>query len=140
MKKKNALAYLENHFTNMPPGQVVLALYDGTLAALQHAMDAFDEGDVARRGAAITKAVAILGELQVALNLEEGPHQPLAVSLDALYHYMMYEISNANMHDKREPLAECSELISGIREAWSKMLVTLSEEEAVDRDPETNYV
>ena len=138
MKKNNAHAYMKNHFTSMSPGQIVLALYDGAISALDHGTEAFNDGDVARRGSAITKAIAILGELQVALNREAGPHEELATSLDALYHYMIHELSNANLQDKPQPLLECKDLLSGIRDAWAQMLQSLNEEEAT-ANPSTSF-
>ena len=138
MKKNNARAYMQNHFTSMSPGQIVLALYDGVISSLVLAKEAFADGDIARRGTAITKAIAILGELQVALNRQEGAHQDLATSLDALYHYMIHELTSANLKDDPRPLDECKELISGIRDAWAQMLQTLNEEEAL-ANPQSSF-
>jgi len=130
MKKGYTQAYMENHFTSMSPGQIVLALYDGAISAMDHAVEAFNDGDFARRGTAITKAVDILGELQVALNMTEGPQQPLAVSLDALYHYIIHELTISNMKDDPSSIPECKRLISEIRDAWAQMLKSMVEEAA----------
>ena len=47
-------------------------LYDGALRFLREARDAIERSDIAARARGVSRALAIVAELQSTLNLEEG--------------------------------------------------------------------
>ena len=63
-----------------------MLLYDGALRHLVAAREAIDRQDLITRREALSKALAIVTELQSTLNLEEGGAS--AQQLDGLYTYM----------------------------------------------------
>ena len=64
----------------------------------------------------IAKALAIVGELQQSLNLEEGGE--IARNLDSLYFYVTDRLLEANVRGTVQPLDEASGVLSTLNEAW----------------------
>lgn len=99
------------------PHQLISMLYDGALVAIANAKVHLERGDIAARGGAISKAIAIIDEgLKVSINLEAGGE--LAQNLTALYEYMSYRLLNANLKADREGLDEVAALLRELKSAW----------------------
>ena len=98
------------------PEMVVVKLYEGALRFIRQAKECQDEGQVAGRATAIAKALAIVGELQQSLNLEEGGE--IARNLDSLYFYVTDRLLEANVRGTVQPLDEASGVLSTLNEAW----------------------
>ena len=65
---------------------------------------------------AISRALAIISELQSTLNLEEGG--AVAASLDELYEFASRRLLDAAMKNDVTPIDEVSRLFSTLRNAW----------------------
>jgi flagellar protein FliS len=98
------------------PEMVIVKLYEGALRFLRQAKTCQGEGNVSGRATAIAKALAIVGELQQSLNLEEGGD--IARNLDALYFYVTDRLLEANVSGTVQPLDEASGILSTLNEAW----------------------
>ena len=98
------------------PEMVVVKLYEGALRFIRQAKECQDAGQVAGRATAIAKALAIVGELQQSLNLEEGGE--IARNLDSLYFYVTDRLLEANVRGTVQPLEEASGVLSTLNEAW----------------------
>lgn len=98
------------------PEMVIVKLYEGALRFLRQARVCQGEGDVSGRATAIAKALAIVGELQQSLNLEEGGE--IARNLDALYFYVTDRLLEANVRGSVQPLDDASGILSMLNEAW----------------------
>ncbi|MEM9174242.1 MAG: flagellar export chaperone FliS [Myxococcota bacterium] len=98
------------------PEMVVVKLYEGALRFIRQAKECQAEGQVAGRATAIAKALAIVGELQQSLNLEEGGE--IARNLDSLYFYVTDRLLEANVRGTVQPLDEASGVLSTLNEAW----------------------
>ncbi len=101
------------------PQQLIQMLYEGALKALAEAKGAMAQGDIAAKGALITKAVNIVGGLRESLNYEvesELPHQ-----LDSLYVYMQRRLMEAHSTDSEALLDEVRELLAIIKSGWDGM-------------------
>jgi len=114
-----AQAYLQTHVQSRSPLELVVMLYDGLLRFLGDAGSAIDGGDLAGKRDGISKALAVLSELQSTLNMEQGGH--LATSLDALYTYVNGRLLEATMQNDRAPLDESARLLGPLREAWAEI-------------------
>ena len=102
------------------PHQLILMLYEGALLSLMLAEQCMKDGRVGERGAAISKAISIIGEgLRASLNAESGGE--LAGRLDALYDYMVRRLVEANTENRPAPLQEVSRLLRELKTAWEEI-------------------
>jgi flagellar secretion chaperone FliS len=111
------------------PHQLVAMLLDGALQRIaeargaieriEQAGDGFAAGEVATKGEAIGKAIAILDSLRVTLDHEQGGE--LAGNLSGLYDYMTRRLLEANTTKDVKMLAEVAGLVKEINVAWSQV-------------------
>jgi len=81
-----------------------------------------DEGDIAKQGEGIQKALRILTELQASLKTQN--EDDISTSLFLLYDYVSRQLVYANLHDDRDTLMYCGSLIQEVRDGWAEMLKT----------------
>lgn len=106
------------------PHRLILLLFDGAIKAVANAQFHMNVHDVAKKGVAISKAIAIIDEgLRLSLDIKAGGE--LAESLGALYEYMCHRLMQANLKNDVSVLEEVSGLLVGLREAWA----------AIEKDP-----
>src|SRR5262245_56484480 len=99
------------------PHHLVTMLYDGLLESIAAARGAIAQGDVEAKGRAIGRAVRIVEEgLRGGLDRERGG--ALAQNLDALYQYVVQQLTKANLRGDSAALAECQRLVKPVRDAW----------------------
>lgn len=113
-----AVQYQKIEVNTADPFELLLILYKGATHHLNLAKKFLESKDIEQRVRSINKAIAMIGELQAALNLEEGKH--IAASLDRLYAYMLKRLTLANL--KRDPalLDEVTQLLSTLQSAWEQ--------------------
>lgn len=106
------------------PGQLVLMLYDGAIRFLERARQGFQFEDPLEFNQTINnnllRAQAIINELNLALDLEQGGK--LAHTLRALYLYMDRRLQEANQHKQEQGILEVLRHLTALREAWAQML------------------
>ncbi len=112
---------LETSVGAASPQRLIVMLYDGVLRALGAGRAALLRKDAAARGAALSKAIAIIDEgLRPALDLEAGGE--IAQNLEALYVYITHRLLQANLKAEIEPLEEAARLLGELKEAWDVVL------------------
>jgi len=102
------------------PHRLVLMLMDGALERVAIARGCIErngKGDIARKAAALSQCVGIVGELRGTLNLRAGGE--LAQNLDKLYDYMVRRLLLANVNNDVKILTEVSGLLDNVRSAWA---------------------
>ena len=99
--------------------QLVVMLYDGAIRFLGDAKTCIQRKDLQGKALAIDRTLAILGELQSTLKLEEGGE--LAQSLDRLYTYMTERIVEASLKLNVKPLDETIKLLAILNSAWTEI-------------------
>jgi flagellar protein FliS len=109
-------AYTDGSIFSESPLSLVVALYQGALDATSQAETAIQGRDIPTRTKAINKAIAILSELTVSLDLERGGE--IAESLRRLYSYMQERLLNAHIRQAAEPIVEVSKLLTTLLEGW----------------------
>ncbi len=114
---RGAEAYRQTHVQSRSPLELIVMLYDGALRFLREAEDAIQRRDLVAKRDAMSRAFAILAELQGTLNVEQGGET--ADSLDSLYVYMINRLTEANVQLKTGPVHEVITLLSGLRDAWA---------------------
>lgn len=106
------------------PHKLISMLYEGAIISVVSAMTHMQRKDIAAKGAAISKAIAIIDEgLKISLDVKAGGE--LAQNLKALYEYMSYRLLVANLKNEIEPLDEVKLLLGDLKGAW----------DAIDKQP-----
>ncbi len=102
------------------PHQLVGLLFDALLQSINSARGAMTRGDVAAKGAAISKAVRIIDEgLKAGLNLREGGE--IAANLHRLYGYSVTRLTQANLRNDLKALQEVHNLIEPLAKSWQQI-------------------
>lgn len=110
-------AQVDSGLAAASPHKLISMLYEGALVAIANANVHLERGDIAGRGAAISKAIAIIDEgLKISVDLEAGGE--LAENLKALYEYMTYRLLTANLTADRAALDEVGALLRELKGAW----------------------
>ncbi|MCX7175116.1 MAG: flagellar export chaperone FliS [Proteobacteria bacterium] len=99
------------------PHRLITMLFEGALLSIATARGHMQRNEIAAKGAAISKAIAIIDEgLKLSLDMKAGGD--LAQKLDALYEYMCLRLLFANLKNDLEPLDEISSLLNDLKSAW----------------------
>jgi flagellar protein FliS len=111
---------VETGVASADPHKLILMLYDGTLAAICAARLAIARGEIAAKGTAISKAIAIVdGGLKASLDVKAGG--TLAERLSGLYDYMLTRLLEANLRNDTAILDEVARLLDELRGAWAQI-------------------
>jgi flagellar protein FliS len=119
MPARAVAAYQEVQVASRSPLELVVMLYDGALVALEQARAALTAGDLVAKRDAMSRSLAILGQLQGSLNLDAGGD--VAARLDGLYTYLTARLTTANVTGDPAPVAEAIRLLSVVREGWTRI-------------------
>src|SRR5579862_5609721 len=112
-------AYLETRVLAADPVELIGMLYQHAVDVVRDARRHLASGEIADRGRAISKAVAILGELNNSLDHKVGG--TLSANLEQLYRYMMVRLTQANLRKEDAPLAEVESLLATLAQAWNQV-------------------
>lgn len=108
---------LETQVLGATPERLITLLYLGARAAIGQARIHMQEGRIADRGAAISKAIKIVDEgLKTGLNMEAGGD--IAANLARLYDYIVRTLLMANLKADPEQLDIADRLLADLAEAW----------------------
>ncbi len=125
MKATNAInAYakvgIESGVTSADPHKLISMLFEGALLAIANAKNGMARKDIPAKGAAISKAIAIIGEgLHASLDKEVGGE--LAQGLSSLYDYMVFRLIEANLKNDLDILDEVSRHLTDLKSAWDSI-------------------
>ena len=115
-----ARTYRANAVLTASPGQLVLMLYDGALAALADAKRHMTNKEIAAKGQALSKAIMIIESgLKASLDIKAGGE--LGERLAALYEYMCDRLLRANLHNRIEIIDEVARLLVDLRGTWAQI-------------------
>jgi flagellar protein FliS len=111
---------LETGVIAASPHQLIIMLYEGAELAVRMAIRHMNEGDLAKKSAAITKASNIIQDgLRASLDPLQGGD--IAVQLDALYDYMNNRLMLAHAKNQTAPLEEVEKLLRELHGAWQQI-------------------
>ena len=115
--KAYATVGVETGVTAASPHKLVVMLFEGAMVAITSAIQHMQSGDIARKGLAISKAIAIIDQgLRASLDKKIGGE--VALNLDALYEYMSNRLVIANLKNQVDVLEEVYQLLKGLKDAW----------------------
>ncbi len=110
-------SYRQTEVQSRTPLELVTMLYDGALRFMAVARDAIVRKDIPARRDALNRTMAIVSELQSALNLQAGGD--VAVDLDRLYEYASVRLLDAAMRNDVGPVDEVRRIFEILRDGWA---------------------
>lgn len=116
MQQRALNTYRQTEVQSRTPLELVVMLYDGALRFLARARVAVEQRDIAARREALSRTLAIIGELQSTLNIEQGGD--IAQSLDDLYTYATTRLMQAAIDNDVGPIDDVYRMLEGLRESW----------------------
>jgi len=99
--------------------QLVVMLYDGAIRFLGEARVAILAKNVRAKAISLDRTLAIIGELQSTLQLEEGGD--VAASLNGLYNYMNESLLLASANMDVKPIDHVIKLLKTLNSAWNEI-------------------
>lgn len=95
---------------------ILLKLYDGAIRFLNRAQQGIETHQVNVRGEGISKAMAIITELDCALDMDKGGQ--LAQQLASLYRYVMNRLTTANSKSDLNALIDAQNILATLKEGF----------------------
>ncbi len=108
--------YREVEISTSSPEGLVVKMYEGAIRFSRVARVHHEEGRIADRGVAISRALAIVDELHNALDVEHGGE--IAANLQSLYGFISGRLLEANLKNRPEALDEAVSILSELHGAW----------------------
>lgn len=119
---RNALnKYKQASVNTKSRGRILLMLYDGAIRFLEQAKLAMDRGQPSVKGEKISRAHAIISELNV--SLDHSVATELCGNLEALYMFMLDQLSEANKNNNVDNINVVIELLDGLRDSWRQVVL-----------------
>lgn len=109
-------AYRQTEVRSRTPLELVVMLYDGAIKFMLSAQEAIRRHDIAARRTALSKALAIISELQSTLNMDQGGE--IAVTLDELYRWSSVRLLDATVQNDEAPIEEVLQVFRTLRDGW----------------------
>ncbi|MCL2589942.1 MAG: flagellar export chaperone FliS [Betaproteobacteria bacterium] len=110
----------ESDINTASPHRLIVLLFEGAETAINVAKVHAEQGNIAGRGANLSKAIEIISNgLKVSLDMEQGGE--LAARLAALYDYMVSRLLWANMKNDIPAMKEVLTLLGEIHGAWEQI-------------------
>lgn len=101
------------------PEIIIVKLYEGALRFIRTAESCQERGDIPGRATAVSRALAIVNELQHSLDLNQGG--AIAGNLDSLYFYVTDRLFEANAKGSVEAMREAAGILTTLNEAWTEI-------------------
>lgn len=112
--------YQQNHIATASREQILLMLYDGAIRFAKQAKQGIIDKDMSIKGRYIGKTIAIVSEFSTSLDHEIGGK--IAADLDALYNYIINELSKANLDNNTDPLDIVVDMLQDLRNTWAEAI------------------
>lgn len=120
MTGRGASRYRKVQLESAPPPRVLLELLGRLEADLAQAARSLSARDIQGKARAVQRALAVLGELEAALDHEVAPE--LCRNLAGLYRYCSSRILLASVRLDPAPLAEVAAHLQPVREAFEEVV------------------
>lgn len=110
---------IDSQLSAASPHKVIQMLMAGAIERLIQGKAAMLQGDVAVKGERLGKALDIIISLRTCLSMDEGGE--IASNLDALYDFMIRQISEANRDNLEAPIDDVIHILREIKSAWDQI-------------------
>lgn len=121
MYGKNAHSkYKSVQVTTTDRGRLLLMMYEGAIKFLKQSKMGLDENDIPKFCRFLSKAQAIIAELMNTLDFEKGGN--IARDLDRLYDFMLFYLTEANLHRDGKRIVKVIGLLDIIYGAYKEII------------------
>jgi len=135
---KNArAAYVKKDLENLSREEIVVKLYQTLRIRMQAAIEEINDGNVGKKAEHLSRALAIVLELQASLDMERGGE--IAVNLNDLYGYLISDLVAANLQNDTQKIKEALKVVEPLLEAWTE-IAKGKKSEARGVDESVDYV
>ena len=111
-----AATYRETLERTLPPADLLIRLYEGSVRLVDMMKEAMGNGDIPRRSDAVNRLTGILSELASAVDGQEP--RELSESLVSLYLFLIQEVTLANVAGEVERLGPVREILVDLLSTW----------------------
>ncbi len=112
-------SYRKVNVTTSNSVQLIVMCYEGAIDNLKIAKQKYIENDYEAKSKAIQKFMAIIAELQCALDFEKGAE--VAKNLDAVYNFITHKILEADMNKDLAAIDSVINMLSDLLPAWETL-------------------
>jgi len=116
---RGAEAYRQMNVQSRSPLELVVMLYDGALQSLAAAKAAAARNDLPARADGISRALAILSELQGTLDMKEGGQ--IADDLDRLYAFAIARLLDVTLKNDVAAIDDVIRTMTPLRDGWAQI-------------------
>ncbi|OOE99097.1 flagellar export chaperone FliS [Salinivibrio sp. IB643] len=110
---------VDSQLSAASPHKVIQMLMAGAIERLIQGKAAMAQGNLSVKGERLGKALDIIINLRACLSMDEGGD--IADNLDAIYDFMIRQVSAANLDNTPEPIDDVIELLREIKSAWDQI-------------------
>ncbi len=114
-----ARAYRTNAIASATPLGLILMLYDAAITSLDRASQAAQTSQIESRAKAINHVLGIIGELESALNADQGGE--VAGRLKEFYAYARSQLISASVENSVERFQQVRAQFATLRDAWQQV-------------------
>jgi flagellar protein FliS len=118
--------YRVNQIQMASKEQLLIITYDIGIRSCVAAEKAVDVNDVEQINTNLKRAQAVVRELMITLNLEQGGE--VAASLLRLYDYMYYQLVDANVKKDVVPIKMVRQMLEELKATWMEAISKLKME------------
>ncbi len=98
------------------PHTLISIIFKHILINVAIAKGAIPRKEIENKSRALIKAMALVGELQDSIDMEQGGE--ISINLFDLYQYAIVCLTEANIENNTDKLDEVTNLITNIKEGW----------------------
>lgn len=109
-------AYRRAHVESAPPSRLLDEMYTYLEGDLRAATECIEKKDIAGKARACDRALAILGDLEAALDHNAAPE--LCQNLASLYRFSSDRILDASLRLDPKPIAEAQKVLAPVIDAF----------------------
>jgi len=112
--------YRHNEIATSSQGKLIIMMYEGAVKFVNLALEGVDNKDPSKKGIYINKAHDIINELSLSLDMSKGGE--VAQKLEALYQFILQQLTLANIKSDRKALESILKVLTPLLEAWTELL------------------
>ena len=113
--------YRHNEIATSSQGKLIIMMYEGAVKFVNLAIEGVDGKDLSKKGLYINKAHDIINELSLALDMKKGGE--VAQKLEALYQFILHQLTLANIKSDRKALESIINVLNPLLEAWTELFL-----------------
>jgi len=116
-ERENVNRYASTEVNTAGRLKILIMLYEGAIRFMQRAKFCIETRDLAGKGESISKAIAIVGELNNTLDFSAGDGQ-LAKQLSSLYYFVSENLLKANIKNDSTHVNHALNIMRTLLEGW----------------------